>query len=162
VCVDEFRGMLAPNARYGFVEPFPCNNIVAPEENLGEPEDRSTANNLPKTLSPLQVNSGIEDDMAHESGGVLPLAERQLLRTLRRYVINGDGNCVFRACAHQMYGNEEKHIEVRDNVVRFMDINQSIFGPAVEGKWHRYLDNQRQDKTWGGKSLKHSTVYEYL
>ena len=47
--------------------------------------------------------------------------------------VNGDGNCLFRAVAHQVYGNEDLHILVRAYCVWYMEIEAAFFCQFVEG-----------------------------
>ncbi len=70
--------------------------------------------------------------------------------SLRRYKIAKDGNCVFRTGAHQLFGDQSRHPEVRNNIVKFMERNSMIFGHSVDGQWHQYLENQAKDSVWGG------------
>lgn len=44
-----------------------------------------------------------------------------------RYVIKGDGNCLFRALAHVLTGDQENHGHIRLLVQRFENLNQDLF-----------------------------------
>ena len=39
----------------------------------------------------------------------------------------GDGNCFFRSISHQLFTSEEKHYAVRSLLVRFENLNKSVF-----------------------------------
>ncbi len=41
----------------------------------------------------------------------------------RDYDVRGDGNCLFRAMALALLGNEEKHNEIRQEVVNWLEIH---------------------------------------
>ena len=42
-------------------------------------------------------------------------------------VVPGDGNCLFRSVAYLIYGDEERHMEVRGKCYDYMDANQEFF-----------------------------------
>jgi len=44
--------------------------------------------------------------------------------------MKGDGNCMFRAISHQLYGLEEKHLQVRHILQETMQANK---------EWYRCL-----------------------
>ena len=46
-------------------------------------------------------------------------------REIKRMV--GDGNCFFRSLSHQLFSSEEKHYTVRSTLVRFENLNKSLF-----------------------------------
>ena len=59
------------------------------------------------------VEGAVEDDPS--------LFERQLKQHgLELVEINGDGNCLFRAIALQVYGDVESHLDVRKRCMDFM------------------------------------------
>lgn len=43
------------------------------------------------------------------------------------YSVKGDGNCLFRVFSHQLTGCESNHILIRSILVRFENLNQTIF-----------------------------------
>ena len=53
----------------------------------------------------------------------------QFLHTQGRKVqsTQGDGNCLFRCFSFQLLATEEDHLDVRDVLVRFENLNQAIF-----------------------------------
>ena len=69
---------------------------------------------------------------------------------LRPFDVGGDGDCFFRAVSHQLYGDPERHFEVRaagtayirDNPERFIESNTEI-------SWLEYLNNMSMQGTWG-------------
>lgn len=66
--------------------------------------------------------------------------------------VNGDGNCLFRAVAHQVYGNEELHSLVRDLCMTYMEADSAFFSQFVEGgqeAFAQYVAAKRTSGCWG-------------
>jgi hypothetical protein len=92
--------------------------------------------------------------------------ERQLDRYLSVLLgvvivpIRADGNCLFRALARSVVGEEEAHMVVRKAVVGFMrnsDELKSFIVAEDEGEdsaafAERYFEEMEKDGTWGGES----------
>lgn len=73
-------------------------------------------------------------------------------RELHVYPVAGDGNCLFRSVAHQMYGDDSLHDLVREKCMDYMEVNASFFSMFVEGgleSFHNYLAMKRQLSCWG-------------
>ena len=45
--------------------------------------------------------------------------------------IEKDGNCLFRALAHQLFGNDEKHLDIRRALCTFIRGNEKKFAPFL-------------------------------
>jgi len=66
--------------------------------------------------------------------------------------VQGDGNCLFRAVAHQVYGDENLHLLVREKCVDYMECAGDFFCQFVEGgkdMFPYYLQAKRTDGCWG-------------
>ena len=66
--------------------------------------------------------------------------------------VSGDGNCLFRAVAHQVYGDENYHSLVRQKCVDYMESETDFFSQFVEGgkeMFPYYLQAKRTDACWG-------------
>lgn len=66
--------------------------------------------------------------------------------------VNGDGNCLFRSVAHQIYGDEELHEIVRDHCLNYMEADAIFFSQFVEGGeqcFSQYLSAKRTLGCWG-------------
>jgi hypothetical protein len=66
--------------------------------------------------------------------------------------VMGDGNCLFRAVAHQVYGDEEEHAVVRDRCCTYMETHRTFFSDFVEGgddAFDEYIRWKREDACWG-------------
>lgn len=66
--------------------------------------------------------------------------------------VEGDGNCLFRAVAHQIYGDENLHNLVRQKCLDYMESESDFFSQFVEGgreMFPFYLRAKRMDACWG-------------
>ena len=74
------------------------------------------------------------------------------------YPIAGDGNCLFRAIAHQVFGNEERHMEVRLACVSEMERHPDDYAPFLleeegwegPGAFAEYCKAMSSPREWGG------------
>ena len=64
--------------------------------------------------------------------------------------IRGDGNCLFRALAHCIYGTEEVHMKMRQLLVDFAKDNTEVLSPYVlSGTIDSHLAHMKYDRIWG-------------
>ncbi|RHY26908.1 hypothetical protein DYB32_007172 [Aphanomyces invadans] len=71
---------------------------------------------------------------------------------MRLFAVDGDGNCLFRAVSHQLYGDDRHHGIVRRFCMDYMELQQSFFEPFIVGDmtaFQRYVRYKRQDAVWG-------------
>mmetsp|Transcript_30332 Transcript_30332/g.70546 ORF Transcript_30332/g.70546 Transcript_30332/m.70546 type:complete len:144 (-) Transcript_30332:132-563(-) len=75
----------------------------------------------------------------------------RLLRRLglRERPVRGDGNCQFRALADQLYGSEEHHATIREQVVQQLQVRAERYCGFVPGSFKGYLAEMARDGTWG-------------
>ena len=65
--------------------------------------------------------------------------------------MRADGNCLFRALAHQLYGNQEIHSIIRNKCCNYIALEREYFEYYLADRsFENYLNTMRQDKTWGG------------
>ena len=70
--------------------------------------------------------------------------------------ISPDGNCLFRAIAHQLYNDQELFREIRHAVTEYMTTERERFAPHFESMeandkdFEAYLDRMRLAGQWGG------------
>ena len=69
--------------------------------------------------------------------------------------IGDDGNCLFRAVADQIYGNQELHSLLRDKCCNYMELHRERFRDFIDTEvnfsdFSHYINNMRVLKTWGG------------
>lgn len=73
-------------------------------------------------------------------------------QNLRVFPVLGDGNCLFRAVAHQVYGDDRLHYLVRSKCVDYMEQESDFFSQFIEGgkeSFPLYLQAKRMDACWG-------------
>lgn len=66
--------------------------------------------------------------------------------------VAGDGNCLFRSVAHQIYGDDSFHMLVREKCMDYMEVNAAFFSQFVVGgleTFHLYLHAKRTSGCWG-------------
>ena len=71
---------------------------------------------------------------------------------LRIIPVAADGNCFFRAIAHQIEGNEEEHSRYREMVVEYIMQHREDFEPFVEDdvNFDFYCESMKESGTWAG------------
>jgi hypothetical protein len=72
---------------------------------------------------------------------------------LRVKTMEGDGNCLFRSIADQLYGDASRHVEVRAAVVEYMRTRKDYFKLFLdedEEDVDEYLDQMSRSGEWGG------------
>lgn len=80
------------------------------------------------------------------------LRQRLELYGLQEKVVRGDGNCQFRAISDQLYGDPERHKEVREQVILQLRNNEALYRDYVaddDGGFEAYLNRMAQDGAWG-------------
>jgi len=77
------------------------------------------------------------------------LAERLQERGLQVRLVRGDGNCLFRALADQLYGSENHHGALRAQVVDQLKASQEHYSVVIPGRFDAYLAEMAQDGSWG-------------
>lgn len=89
-----------------------------------------------------------------DSHGTLPEDEGAFEEDLRRvgYHIKrmtGDGNCLFRAVADQVYGDAEMHDEVRSRCMDYMEKEREHYSQFVAEDFTEYVRRKKRDKVFG-------------
>ena len=70
------------------------------------------------------------------------------------YSVKGDGNCLFRSLSHQLLNTEDEHLFMRTTLVRFINLNQSLFTnylspPATATTITEHIQRMLCPQTWG-------------
>lgn len=68
------------------------------------------------------------------------------------FPIVGDGNCLFRSVAHQVYGDENMHSLVRQKCMDYMESEATFFSQFIVGgleAFPQYIRAKRADGCWG-------------
>lgn len=66
--------------------------------------------------------------------------------------VGSDGNCLFRAIAYQLYGDEDKHKLIRTKTMEYIMAEKKYFGSFIEGgvpKVKEYTDRKSCNGIWG-------------
>ena len=64
-----------------------------------------------------------------------------------------DGNCLFRAVAHQIYGDAGRYADVRSDVCAYMAAHPAFFGTMAQANGYSltsYVARMRREGEWGG------------
>ena len=73
-------------------------------------------------------------------------------RGLVLVAMEGDGNCLFRAVSHQIYGDDKYHDVVRARCMDYMEVNSDFFCQFVVGGaecFPMYVSAKRMNGVWG-------------
>lgn len=54
-------------------------------------------------------------------------------KSMRIVNVGTDGNCLFRAIAHQAYGDEEQHMLIRKSCMKYIEMEQEFFKNFIVG-----------------------------
>lgn len=68
---------------------------------------------------------------------------------MREHAVKGDGSCQFRALAHQLFGSQRLHKEVRTAVAKQLSRNRSEYEAWCEGGYDEYVAKMARSDTWG-------------
>uniref|UniRef100_A0AC34GPA8 OTU domain-containing protein n=1 Tax=Panagrolaimus sp. ES5 TaxID=591445 RepID=A0AC34GPA8_9BILA len=71
------------------------------------------------------------------------------VRGLQIKEVKGDGACMFRAVAAQVYGDEEKHMDVRLGCIEYIARNREHFSQFITEDFDAYLTRKRQAEVHG-------------
>lgn len=63
--------------------------------------------------------------------------------------MDGDGNCLFRSVAHQIYLDEDRHYELRLQCVQHLEKYADRFSSFYAGNFREYLENMKNPGVWG-------------
>ena len=64
--------------------------------------------------------------------------------------IEGDGNCQFRALAHQLFnGDQGRHAECRAAAISQLRIEPGLYREFVPEDWETYVSKMENDGEWG-------------
>ena len=78
-------------------------------------------------------------------------------RNLKLVNVRGDGNCFFRAIAHQLYGDESQHQKIREEAVQEVIKNSNSYRNFVAGSFDKYISNLSTDREWADNAAIQAT-----
>lgn len=131
------------------------NNMIVNESKYNNHDNQST--------DLLNIVSGYDDDdddeevyrtraIPQRSSQYLHYIESLQTQRLTVFPVSGDGNCLFRAVAHQIYGDERYHMLVREKCMDYMEVEADFFSQFVIGgkaMFAQYIHAKRSDACWG-------------
>ena len=105
------------------------------------------------TSGDIELNPGPEQNSNSQtilSEGSAMLLNLRLHRLgLRPVDVGGDGDCFFRAVSHQLYGDPNHHLLIRQAGVQFLSNNPERFiESSTENSWNEYIKNMSMQGTW--------------
>lgn len=68
------------------------------------------------------------------------------------YKIQGDGNCLYRSLAHQLYGEEELYDIVKEAILDYLILEKDFFSqfiPNGNERFDEYINMKRMNGVWG-------------
>jgi len=82
---------------------------------------------------------------------------------MKMNVMEGDGNCQFRAAAYNLFGAQAYHAVVRQSAVEHMRKHADFFGIYFEDEreFNDYLQSMSQARTWGDELTLRAIVEVY-
>uniref|UniRef100_A0AAV1UCS7 OTU domain-containing protein n=1 Tax=Peronospora matthiolae TaxID=2874970 RepID=A0AAV1UCS7_9STRA len=106
---------------------------------------------MPKTQRRKQNKTKKSSHVVNDEA--LELMRKQLNSIgCKLHEVEADGNCLFRALADQIFGDQTQHQQARDEIVEYMEHQREDFEPFMEDeeKFEKYCERMRSDGTWGG------------
>jgi len=102
----------------------------------------------------LQEALRVSADMAAQSERAVADARARLGLVMQKFKakvrpIKADGNCQFRAVAHQLYGDEEQHAKIRSETVERLTLMQEHYCGFVNEPYQKYLSRMACDGIFG-------------
>lgn len=133
----------------------PGSEVSSPQNSIGE---SAPLENSLMSIGDISFSSNSVLDQSVSDGndaGFIVAGARLTKRLddcgLRMEVVGDDGNCLFRAAAQQLHGNQEEHLRVRERAVANLrerkDELHEFFGSKED--FEEYLSLMATDRTWG-------------
>ena len=95
---------------------------------------------------PITTNTNSSQMMCRGSNSVFNSRLRRALE------VGGMGDCLFRAVAHQIYGDANRHLEIRRTGIQYLQNNPDRFieSAVVDNtSWSEFINYMSMDGTWG-------------
>ncbi|CAD5221806.1 unnamed protein product [Bursaphelenchus okinawaensis] len=181
-----------PNATHHerhYVKPHPPPSVSAQLPSVNLPKAFGGAKTAPRRTDghpqKVQIRKRLDEKPVNEApnsddeygGGFedleLELAFVERMKAVKGYVVKevkGDGACMFRAVADQIYGDQEMHREVRRLCMDYVAKNRDHFSQFITEDFNDYLTRKRLDAVHGNHVelqamseifLRPIEVYEY-
>ena len=105
------------------------------------------------TSGDIELNPGPRQNL--NSRTILSVGSTMLLNLrlcqlgLRPVDVGGDGDCFFRSVSHQLYGNPNHHLLIRQAGVQYLSNSPERFIESnTENSWNEYINNMSMQGTW--------------
>lgn len=129
------RRALEPPAKKARLEPHPQPVEEAAEPDLQRALLESANEYETKEVSVAEARARLQ--------GVMELYQ------VKSCPVAADGNCQFRALAHQLYSDEGKHSVVRALVVARLETSPELYADFVHEDYSQYVKRMALDGEWG-------------
>ncbi|EGT50570.1 hypothetical protein CAEBREN_18784 [Caenorhabditis brenneri] len=141
--------------------PIPAPVNVSPPQRVSSSSGGSGGeNNSPPTTSSSALvkpkgngdcNSGDEYDDADDRDDAreADFAQRMERRGFVIKEMEGDGACMFRAIAEQIYGDQEMHGQIRELCMNYMTTNKDHFEGFITEDYDNYIMRKREENVHG-------------
>ena len=105
------------------------------------------------TSGDIELNPGPEQNLNSQTilsvGSTMLLNLRLRQLGLRPVDVGGEGDCFFRAVSHQLYGDPNHHLFIRQAGVQYLSNNPERFIESnTENSWNEYINNMSMQGTW--------------
>ena len=148
---------LSPAPQQPSSEPIPVLQEPA-QESISVPQQPSASPAAPVRL-PSSQQLLQKPNLWHLEG--LPPAQiiiRRLYNVKISLVIQGDGNCMFRAMSYHLYGDQDSHMAVRQAAIAWLQANlDTLHAFAAQGDGHfsaeQYLSRMSKYGEWGDEIM---------
>jgi OTU domain-containing protein 6 len=135
----------------------------AAEEKAKLAKERKVAKRLADEQKALQEKDALRQRIRHELASRPSAAQIEAEKiedllaanNLELFMIQPDGNCLYSAVAHQLYGDASRFSEMRKICAKAMRDFASDFRPFLEGvstdaDFYKYVSDIEQTAEWGG------------
>jgi hypothetical protein len=119
------------------------SNTIDSNHNLNNADGEYYYINDNDAMSDSELNALLEMEKAFE--------KKLLEKGMHIVEVSGDGNCLFRAVSHQLYGTDSYHLELRRQCVQHMKEHKERFFLFCESDFDKYLATMRIPGTWGSE-----------
>ena len=82
----------------------------------------------------------------------LKFRKKMAAKGLEIQEIKGDGNCLYRAFAHQIYGDQSVYLKVKEKCLAYLEQEEEFFGQFTEfgpNDFDKYIIMKSRDGVWG-------------
>mmetsp|Transcript_66190 Transcript_66190/g.158318 ORF Transcript_66190/g.158318 Transcript_66190/m.158318 type:complete len:244 (+) Transcript_66190:103-834(+) len=140
-CDDFFEGFCAPR------QPSRERSPLRPQEPQRRDSTSSRQTSGSGDKGPLLPGNLATSDVSEAAQADFEQSWR--LADVKVKKVRADGNCQFRALAVQIYGNEDRHAEVRKAVVQQLYANKEVYTPFLDEPFADYMASMAKPGNWG-------------